>query len=211
MKTKSIIRYVSFGRIINYLRFIRPGFVYHDNNGVKDNIGFLIREINELNLEVTSKISWLNELIAYKEELDKKPKDYSIETEDVHKITILVDKIKEVIRAELDGRIVFVITEKRLKVEKLLDNISDIFGLDVFKALPVLPQFDFTESGKCIAFERPTAGAFHILRGTEGILRWFYDKINSSSGCTDNWGNIINNMQQLSTPPPKEIMAGTVD
>lgn len=35
-------------------------------------------------------------------------------------------------------------------------------------------QYDFSEAGKCIAFERPTAAAFHLLRGTESELRELY-------------------------------------
>jgi hypothetical protein len=30
------------------------------------------------------------------------------------------------------------------------------------------------EAGKCIAFERPTAAAFHLMRATEAVLRAFY-------------------------------------
>ena len=206
MKTKNINDYVSFGREINYLRLIRTNFPYHREYYVKDNLERLIKDIDELNLKVTSKVVWLRNLKEYKERLDKKSKNYTLKREDVNKITDLMDNIERVISAELQGRIVFVITEKRLKVDKLLDEIKDLFAQDVFITLPDLSRFDFNECGKCIAFERATAGAFHILRGTEGILRWFFDRFTSSSGCTDNWGNIIANLKNLSAPPPSEIL-----
>ena len=44
----------------------------------------------------------------------------------------------------------------------------------VFISLPEVAQHDSQECGRCIVFERPTAAAFHILRGTEAALRMFY-------------------------------------
>ena len=206
MKTKNINDYVSFGRGINYLRFVSLGVPYHPKNFVKDSFEKLIRNIDELNLEVTSKVDWFREIKEYKERLDKTSSDFKLERKDVKKIFNLMNKIERVISAELQGRIVFVITEKRIKVEKLLDEIKDLFAQNIFNELPDLPRFDFKEGGKCIAFERSTAGAFHILRGMEGIVRWFFDKFTSSSGCKDDWANIVKNLKSLSVPPPSEIL-----
>jgi len=206
MKTKSIIEYVAFGRYITYLRLINPGFSYHKKNFVKDGLERLIKNIDELNLEVTSKVIWFEKLKKYKKRLDKTNNDYKLKQEDVNEITLLMDNLNMVIIAELQGRIVYVITEKRIKVEKLLDKIEHLFAQNVFNELPDLPRCDFREGGKCIAFERTTAGAFHILRSLEGIVRWFFDKLTSSSGCKDNWGNIIINLKSISIPPPSEIL-----
>jgi len=206
MKTKNINDYVLFGKRINYLRLVKHGFPYHPKNLIKDSFERFIRNIDELNLEVTSKVKWFRELKEYKERLDKTPSDFILERKDANKISNLMDNLNSVISAELQGRIVYVITEKRIKVEKLLDEIKDLFAQNIFSELPDLPRFDFNEGGKCIAFERSTAGAFHILRGMEGIVRWFFDKLNSSSGCKDNWGNIITNLKSLSVPPPREIL-----
>ncbi len=206
MKTKNIKDYVAFGRDINYLRLVEPGFPYHKENFVKDSFERFIENIDELNLEVTSNVEWFSELKEYKERLDETDSKYTLEKKDVNEIFLLMDKINTVIHAELQGRIVYVITEKRIKVEKLLDEIKDLFAQNIFNELPDLPRFDFSEGGKCIAFERSTAGAFHILRGMEGIVRWFFDKLNSSSGCKDNWGNIVINLKSISVPPPREIL-----
>lgn len=159
-----------------------------------------------MNLEVSSKVKWFRELKEYKERLDNTSSDFTLEKKDVNEINYLMDKLNTVIYAELQGRIVYVITEKRIKVEKLLDEIKDLFAQNIFNELPDLPRFDFKEGGKCIAFERSTAGAFHVLRGMEGITRWFFDKFTSSSGCKDNWGNIVTNLKSLSSPPPSEIL-----
>jgi len=206
MKTKNINDYVKFGRNINYLRFLDQGRLYHPKNMVKGSIEDLIRYIDELNLGVSSSVIWFKNLKDYKERLDKKEKEYSLTAEDAKTITEFMHNLSQVINAELEGRIVFVITEKRMKVQKLLNNIKDLFAQNIFTKLPDLPRFDFNEAGKCIAFERPTAGAFHILRGMEGIMRWFFNKLTNSSGCSDNWGIILTNLRNLSAPPPREIL-----
>jgi len=206
MKTKNIYEYVSFGRMINYLRFLEQGRSYHRKHMVKESIEKLIRHIDELNMVVTSNVSWFRELIEQKERLDKTEKEYRLTIDDAEKLIHLMTYLNDVINAELGNMTVFVITEKRINIKRLLDNIKDLFASDVFNNLPDLSRFDFKEGGKCIVFERPTAGAFHILRGMEGNLRWFSDKLTSSSGCSDNWGNIIINLRNLSTPPPGEIL-----
>ena len=35
---------------------------------------------------------------------------------------------------------------------------------------------------------------------------WFFDKLTNSSGCQDNWGNIIINLKSIPVPPPSEIL-----
>jgi hypothetical protein len=50
---------------------------------------------------------------------------------------------------------------------------------------------DIQESGRCLAFERSTACAFHICRATEGLMRAYYKKLTG-----DDWP----------PPPPKPKM-----
>ena len=206
MKTENIIEYVIFGRVINFLRFAKENVPYHAKNMVKDSLEVLISYVDKLNLNVTSNVRWFKYLMGFKELLDNTDKDYQLTKDNVQSLTNHMHSLRCVIDAELEGRSVFVITEKRMKVNRLLNNIGNLFAQDVFIKLPNLPRFDFNEGGKCIAFERPTAGAFHILRGMEGILRWFYDKLNNSSGCSNNWGNVLVNLRSLSNPPPSEII-----
>ena len=79
----------------------------------------------------------------------------------------------------------------RLDSKKLLNNVSALFPSRVFGSLHEVAQYDFQEAGKCILFERPTAAAFHLMRGTEMVLRQFYRaKTGKDSGDTP-WGPII--------------------
>lgn len=62
---------------------------------------------------------------------------------------------------------------------------------------------DFVEGGTCLAFERPTAAAFHILRGTEGVLKIYYEKkIRKKDRQTNpTWGSMVNQLRTIKNAP----------
>lgn len=58
--------------------------------------------------------------------------------------------------------------------------------------LPDQSKLDFDQAGKCVAFDVPTAAAFHLLRGTEAMIRKYYELIvpgpKRASTKMRNWG-----------------------
>ena len=100
--------------------------------------------------------------------------------------------VADVSKYEASNLQAYIISEKRLPTEKLLSNISGLFGTSVFFALPELCKYDFTQAGKCIAFELPTSAAFHTLRGTEGVLRSYYSALlTPTSSAPLLWGGMV--------------------
>jgi hypothetical protein len=63
------------------------------------------------------------------------------------------------------------------------------------KKLPEQTKADFDQAGKCIAFDLATAAAFHLLRGTEAVLRQYYDNVvpgaKQAPAKMRNWGVYI--------------------
>jgi hypothetical protein len=61
--------------------------------------------------------------------------------------------------------------------------------------LPDLTKQDFDQGGKCIAFDVPTAAAFHLLRGTETVIREYYEVVvpgpKKATPKMRNWGTYI--------------------
>ena len=91
-----------------------------------------------------------------------------------------------------------IISEKRIDVNKLLFDIKSLLAKDVFDALPDSIQYDLKESGKCIGFECPTASAFHVLRGVEGLLRTLLSKLSPQVDTSQmNWGPLIIELRNL--------------
>jgi len=120
-----------------------------------------------------------------------------LETTDSTEIEEVFSKITPTIESELKIPKVYSLSEKRFGLEKMLNNISAIFASGTFNKFDHFPRFDFTEAGKCIAFERPTAAAFHILRGTEGALRQYYIKKIRRKDQKQNptWGDMISQLR----------------
>jgi hypothetical protein len=65
--------------------------------------------------------------------------------------------------------------------------------------LPDQAKLDFDQAGKCMAFDVPTAAAFHLLRGTEVLIREYYEIIvpgpKGAGNRMRNWGTYIRLMK----------------
>ncbi|WP_165792376.1 DUF4145 domain-containing protein [Thalassospira lohafexi] len=119
----------------------------------------------------------------------------SLTSDDAEKIGFLYRTLFRVIKAEVSEDIVWSFTEKRLGVEKLREDVSALFAEGVFSSLPQDTRFDFSEAGKCISFERPTAAAFHLMRGLEAFIRHFYVvSVRRGRLKDNNWFRIVQHM-----------------
>lgn len=59
-----------------------------------------------------------------------------------------------------------------------------------------------------MAFERPTAAAFHLLRATEGVLRHFYCSVVKRNRIDPLlWGPIITALRDRRKPPAASLLA----
>ncbi|GAH10217.1 unnamed protein product, partial [marine sediment metagenome] len=196
MKPIPLIEYILFGGELQYLRLVRVGLPVHAEDFVLDNINRFINFVEESDLIVTK--ASLKNLSTLKEQLEKTTDDYKLTQADRDKLFNIMDKIDFVIRAEGQTKFTFFISEKRIDVNKLVFKIESLFAIRVFNALPDSIKYDFKESGKSIAFECPTASAFHVLRGLEGLLRFLLKKldpqIDTSKIC---WGPLITNLKSL--------------
>ncbi|NOS61686.1 MAG: hypothetical protein HOO66_01395 [Nitrosarchaeum sp.] len=135
------------------------------------NIGF----INKSGLDVTAQVIKSEKSKSLKN-LYLQKNDEAVSEVSVKEIIDFAIAIEKTVDAELRLKHSFVLTNKRLDLTKLLDNVGALFGDGVFNRMSYLSQKDFQEAGKCVAFEMPTAAAFHILRATEETLRQFYRK-----------------------------------
>jgi len=95
---------------------------------------------------------------------------------------------------ELSTRIVVSISPRHAKY---LNN-ETLFGDEVFKAFPNTRE-DIEEAGKCLAFERPTAAVFHLMRALESAVQAIANKlgatVHDSNGKGLPWGVIADNMK----------------
>lgn len=177
MDTKSISEYFHFGLSFWYLRKVEAGFRIHNTPNI--NLSFVLNGItgfleslDKLNLQVTRNAAY--ELISFQKSIENTEKDSVLDKEQAEKLQKIMKDLEKTLLAELKGFNVYVVTPKRLDINKLQTNPSLLFAPKSFERLPHLAQYDISEAGKCIAFERPTAAAFHLMRATESVLREYY-------------------------------------
>jgi hypothetical protein len=73
---------------------------------------------------------------------------------------------------------VFAVTRKGDKdIRILIEEAESKFPENLVAVMPSKVIDDVQEAGKCLAFERATASAFHGCRATEGLMRAYYKKL----------------------------------
>lgn len=209
MLAKSIGGYFLFGTCVRFLQDARKGQFIHGNGYMIDNLQHLFNHLDELNLQVTQRASHnLKELMT---ELQASEQTSLLTDVQATKLGGFVNDLRKTLEAELGGFEAYVVTPKRLDVTKLLDTVYDLFAPDVYWLLPEIAMHDFAEAGKCIAFECPTAAAFHILRATESVLRDYYCRMIKKSRCDLMWGPIILDLRKRRKTQHKKVLLNNLD
>ena len=189
MKPKSIFRYIWLGTCLRFLQDSRVDAPVHGEGRVLENIDAFIKNLKENELNVTLRAC--DTLFKIQENLKAKPKEATLSSTEAEELSRQMTNIRLTFEAETQGFFAYVVMDKRIDVKKLLGAIDQLFKPNIFEFLPVIARYDFKEAGLCIAFERPTAAAFHILRGTEDVLRTYYKKYFRPAKIGLTWGQII--------------------
>jgi hypothetical protein len=187
----NLYEYYSFG--YNYYILLNNSFNKSNKEFYEDIVKYA-EFISQLDLKVTKSslnLQGINEAIYKLEKLGKGRKKNEIISEEIHNSIIkILEKTDSTLDAELNIKIAFLNDSKRVSNELLTDQIDKLFGKEIFIELPEIAQYDFSEAGKCLTFDRFTACGFHCLRGTEAVLKLFYEKIlNKTATETLTWGN----------------------
>lgn len=108
----------------------------------------------------------------------------------------VVLSLRDTIFAEVTNQKVMLTTPKRIDINFLLYDVPKLFNPGAYDKLNELCRYDISESAKCIAYEIPTAAAFHILRATENILKTFYKNVISKNRVHQlMWANMVQDLQ----------------
>lgn len=200
----SIWSYIWVGTCMRYLQDAKAGNKIHGEGLVLVNIRSFFDELAKLGLHVTERAA--NELEKIKKNFEAKPADSRLSMEEAQELSKTMGEIRLTFEAETKGIFAYFVTDKRFDVKKLLENVELLFNPDVFDASPETAQYDFKEAGLCIAFERPTAAAFHILRGTEDVLRFFYKKYIRPAKKDLTWGQILHELKNKTKGKKPEVV-----
>lgn len=140
-------------------------------------------------------IGWFGEVAGG---IEKKEQGSTLSQSEAKRLSDEAHAIRNTFVAETRGVFIYAVGEKRLDVRKLLGKVEDLFAPGAYNKCPEIARFDFTEAGMCIAFERATAGAFHILRGTESVLQLYYKRHVRPVQQGLTWGQVSHALRQKS-------------
>jgi hypothetical protein len=171
---------------------------------VLENINVFLDYLREFKLPVTERAAF--DLQQLRDRLAKSDSGHELTSDEASELAKVMGDLRKTLFAEAKGNVAFIVTDKRIDVNKLLADMSALMAPNVFDSLPDIAQYDFIEAGKCIAFELPTAAAFHLLRGTEALLRHFYCSFVKRGRVDILWGPMVSHLRSRKTPSPSPLL-----
>lgn len=206
MKKTEIFEYWAFGYNYYLLRYRSLGLPVH---GSTDSLIAQLDEfftyVENLNLQVTKRAA--SDLQVIYRRAKEMAKDAEVDRELASDVTTAINKADATLEAELKLRDAFIVTPKRFDLEYLLEEPSELFAAGVFSLLPPICRFDLASACKAIAYALPTAAAFHLMRGTEGALCFYYRTIVKRGRVAPlMWGNMIAHLRGRRDAPSKAIL-----
>lgn len=166
---------------------------------VLDNLEHVLSRLHSNQFPVTSRAA--EELRAFAHRLKAVQDDRTLTPDEAKELRRLVTRLRPTFRAEALGKHVFAVTDKRVEVARLLDGMPSLLADGAFQRLPQLAQHDFAEAGKCLAFERPTAAAFHLMRAAEASVRALYSAKTGLAHGGQPWGPLTAELRTKAAVP----------
>jgi hypothetical protein len=209
MRETPVSGYIWFGTVLRFLQDAREGWLVHGKDHILSNLKAFLAELAVLELQTTLIVAEDEGLPQLVDELED-PNCKALSESQAKRISVTVGRIRKTLDAEAVQKKAFVASPKRgWGVDSLLQEPSTLFANHVFRRLNEVAAYDFQEACRCLAFERPTAAAFHMLRGTEAVLRDYYCSIVKQSRLQHGermWHAMVEQMRSRRQPPPGELL-----
>jgi hypothetical protein len=168
------------------LQTVAPGRLLRDEGGgILDRLDWYLETLVNFGLSTTSTGAWQLQSVA--NHLQSLPPDSVISKEDSTRVRNAALMVRETLYAETVNVTLYEVTGKRFDAKALIGNVPSLMRDGAFEQLPALSAFDLLEAATCIAFERPTAAAFHTVRATEGVLRHLYASVVKQKRIAKPW------------------------
>jgi hypothetical protein len=112
-----------------------------------------------------------------------------------------VQTLETVLTNDMPGLSSYMVGRKGIySTEDLIERADNHFHEEVKAVMPPRAKEDFREAGKCLAYEVPTACAFHLWRAVETVTDAYYAKLAGKTfeqaGVPRNWFQYIKALQK---------------
>ena len=174
MRPVLVYHYWYFGTAVRFLQDASVGTPIHPDGMILDCLKTVFGRLDSLKLSVSNETLAAERLSKLHNELKETDPKATLSPSQARTLCKEIDNLRLTLEAELRTIEAYVLSGKRLDVKRMLNDVQSLLAPNVFSGLSLLAQSDLTEAARCIAFECPTAGAFHLMRATEDVLRCFY-------------------------------------
>ena len=164
---------IFLGTSLRYLQDAKAKWSPNSPGGVVQNFDHLQRSCGKLGLKVTA-LAAQNTLGDVIERLRVVDDAYILTPADASEISARMSEVRVALEAEALGSVIYRTSERRYDATKLMGEIDKLFAPGAVAGMSDIARYDFGEAGRALAFGLPTAVAFHLLRGTEEVLRAYY-------------------------------------
>jgi hypothetical protein len=129
-------------------------------------------------------------------EMLKVENDKIVDQFEIRNIKNHIQSLETVLSNDMPGVSAYIVSQKGIyKTDDLISHADQNFPKEIRKDIPEQAIKDLIESGKCLAYEVPTACAFHLWRAVETVMGVYYLKLSKNSFESDNvnknWGAYI--------------------
>lgn len=208
MQEKSVHKYILFGAVLRYLQDAKEGWLVKGEGRIEINLESFLDWLGRLDLRITAAVATMEGLDDLLKEF-KASDDQTLTADQATLLSQAITKTRSTLVAEAREKKAFVVSPKRWSVDTLLKEPSSLFAKGVFAETGEMVRYDFQEACRCLAFERSTAAAFHVLRGTEAMLRDYYCSVVKQKRLPEKkrmWFPMVEQMRKRRNPPPSEIL-----
>ncbi len=207
MDAKLLFDYVWLGGAMRFLADVQQGWQPNDRNGLVTNGVGIEETLTALNLPVTMQ-AWRRTVSEPLAAWAAKDTDYELNRQEADDFGEEVKIVRAVLEAECLTKVAYVPSEKRFDVRRLLDDAPSLLAPDAFQKLPDVAAHDMREAGRAIAFNLPTAAAFHLLRATEATLRAYYlNRVRRGRVRPLLWGPMVASLRSRRRPPDPVLIS----
>lgn len=142
--------------------------------------------------------------VDFNEALKLHSSDTKIDFRQAYGIRQAASNFETVLAAELQVMDSYLVSQKgTYSTPDLIDNGELMIPQSLRVDLPAQSVIDLKAAGRCLAFNVPTATAFHVLRSAESVLRMYYQEVTGKlpKAKMRNWGAYVKNLNAVGANP----------
>lgn len=125
-------------------------------------------------------------------------------------LTSALQTFEHVFRAEMDGSSVYAVPAHGIySTPELVEEAHKAFPQEILDIIGEKAIKDYKSAGRCLAFNLPTAAAFHSVRAMEGVIEVYYQTFNGTPGARLNgWNDYVVELEGLQKNPKVGVKPG---